>query len=437
MNDVAMAGYRERDWAQLHDVSTDAGELARIAGSRPEFAAQIAAHPNAYPQLIEWAASRSITPETGKAEVPAVSRDRATGHESSANEFASASEPARPRARAPRIIVLGLFAVGLPLVAVMSNLSSSWTEDGNTFALVWAIAELVPYVALLIVCLLAAPTIGRGIGSAAFAFFALVVAVATSSIPYFLFDDGGYFGDFYFSGWGGAPAAVAGLVIAPLAFAAWAIAASLRGAAFAAIGLLIPVTLIWRYVESIVMYALRTSLGSVPLLAAIVGALLPALFLVIVVWCASAWSRASERSAARPPSASPSVVGAGYGWPYPVVSSAGGQYGPPALASNFPVGYGQPYGAYGSYGPGGYGAPRVHGTNTMAVLSLIFAFFFSLLAVIFGHVALGQIRRTGEQGTGMAVVGLLLGYIGLIAGIALGIYVIVAGMSAAHGFSSY
>jgi len=37
----------------------------------------------------------------------------------------------------------------------------------------------------------------------------------------------------------------------------------------------------------------------------------------------------------------------------------------------------------------------------------------SILAVIFGHVALGQIKRTGQSGQGMAVAGLVLGYIGI------------------------
>lgn len=64
-------------------------------------------------------------------------------------------------------------------------------------------------------------------------------------------------------------------------------------------------------------------------------------------------------------------------------------------------------------------------TNTMAILSLVFAFFVSILAVVFGHVALGQIRRTGEPGGGMAVAGLVLGYIGIVGGAVAVIYWIV------------
>jgi hypothetical protein len=59
-------------------------------------------------------------------------------------------------------------------------------------------------------------------------------------------------------------------------------------------------------------------------------------------------------------------------------------------------------------------------TNGLAVASLIAGFFWvawlgSFLAVIFGHVALGQIKRSGgrETGTGLAIAGLVLGYLGI------------------------
>ncbi|WP_427019364.1 DUF4190 domain-containing protein (plasmid) [Pseudarthrobacter sp. P1] len=35
-----------------------------------------------------------------------------------------------------------------------------------------------------------------------------------------------------------------------------------------------------------------------------------------------------------------------------------------------------------------------------------------VLAIVFGHLARAQIRRTGEQGQGMANIGLIFGYIG-------------------------
>ena len=59
-------------------------------------------------------------------------------------------------------------------------------------------------------------------------------------------------------------------------------------------------------------------------------------------------------------------------------------------------------------------------TNTPALLSLIFGILGSgLVAVILGHVAKSQIRRTGERGSGMATAGLVLGYLGLAAVIGL------------------
>ena len=56
-------------------------------------------------------------------------------------------------------------------------------------------------------------------------------------------------------------------------------------------------------------------------------------------------------------------------------------------------------------------APAVRGTNVMAILSLVFAFVFSPVGIVFGHIAKKQIRRTGEQGNGLATAGLVLSYI--------------------------
>jgi hypothetical protein len=44
-------------WSELYDASTSAARLAEIAAAHPEFAASIATHPNAYPELQAWAAS--------------------------------------------------------------------------------------------------------------------------------------------------------------------------------------------------------------------------------------------------------------------------------------------------------------------------------------------------------------------------------------------
>jgi hypothetical protein len=50
-------------------------------------------------------------------------------------------------------------------------------------------------------------------------------------------------------------------------------------------------------------------------------------------------------------------------------------------------------------------------TNVMAILSLVFAFVFAPLAIVFGHIAKKQIRERSEDGDGLATAGLVLGYI--------------------------
>ena len=47
----------------------------------------------------------------------------------------------------------------------------------------------------------------------------------------------------------------------------------------------------------------------------------------------------------------------------------------------------------------------------MSVLALVFAFLFWPLGIIFGHIARSQIRRTGERGSGLALAGLIVGYL--------------------------
>jgi peptidyl-prolyl cis-trans isomerase B (cyclophilin B) len=46
-------------------------------------------------------------------------------------------------------------------------------------------------------------------------------------------------------------------------------------------------------------------------------------------------------------------------------------------------------------------------TNTMAILSLVFAFIFSPLGIVFGAIGLNQIKKTGEEGKGLALAGLI------------------------------
>lgn len=84
---------------------------------------------------------------------------------------------------------------------------------------------------------------------------------------------------------------------------------------------------------------------------------------------------------------------------------------------------GQPYQSYQpatAYPSGGYASPP-RPTNTMAVVSLIAAItgitiipvVGSIVGVITGHIARRQIAETGEEGSGFATAGLVVGYVGI------------------------
>jgi len=49
------------------------------------------------------------------------------------------------------------------------------------------------------------------------------------------------------------------------------------------------------------------------------------------------------------------------------------------------------------------------GYNVFAILSIIFAFVFFPLGLIFGIISLVQIKKTGEKGKGLAIVSIILG----------------------------
>jgi len=116
----------------------------------------------------------------------------------------------------------------------------------------------------------------------------------------------------------------------------------------------------------------------------------------------------------------PPTSGQPYGQPYGQPPTSGQPYGQPPTSDPYapqqqygqqPPAYGQPpYGAQPGYPQQPIYVP-VAGTNTMAILALVFAFIFSPVAIVLGHLAKKQIRQTGEQGDGLATAGLWLGYI--------------------------
>jgi hypothetical protein len=112
----------------------------------------------------------------------------------------------------------------------------------------------------------------------------------------------------------------------------------------------------------------------------------------------------------------------------------GQPYYPPQGQQYYPP-YQQPYPPY----------PVAPPTNGLAVAALVcgIAQFITgitfIPAIICGHLARRQIRRTGEQGDGMALAGLILGYVGgaLFIGIVfIMLFLIVKVGSSVHGLPS-
>jgi uncharacterized membrane protein len=83
-------------------------------------------------------------------------------------------------------------------------------------------------------------------------------------------------------------------------------------------------------------------------------------------------------------------------------------------------------------------APPAPGTNALAVASLICGLLqpFSggltmIPAVVLGHVAHSQIRRSGERGGAMATIGLVLGWIGVSVVVLIVVFVAIVARHAA------
>jgi hypothetical protein len=113
---------------------------------------------------------------------------------------------------------------------------------------------------------------------------------------------------------------------------------------------------------------------------------------------------------------------------------------PQGVAAGFqqPPGYPQP-----SYQPGvpgwpggpGYAGPKTNGFAIAALVCGIAQFFGIWLlgtipAIVFGHLARKQIRQRNDQGAGLALAGLILGYVGIVLTVIVVILIIAAANSA-------
>jgi hypothetical protein len=86
---------------------------------------------------------------------------------------------------------------------------------------------------------------------------------------------------------------------------------------------------------------------------------------------------------------------------------------------SYPPGYHTPYPGYP--GQPGYRVATT-GTNGFAIASLVLGILWfwgvtSILALVFGYIALRQVRERHENGRGMALAGVILGWIGIVGAI--------------------
>jgi len=70
--------------------------------------------------------------------------------------------------------------------------------------------------------------------------------------------------------------------------------------------------------------------------------------------------------------------------------------------------------------------PAGQKTNTLAIIALILGIVIPLGGIICGPIALGQIKRTGEAGAGLAKAGLIIGIILTVLGIIIWVIYFIA-----------
>jgi Domain of unknown function (DUF4190) len=129
-------------------------------------------------------------------------------------------------------------------------------------------------------------------------------------------------------------------------------------------------------------------------------------------------------SAAAQPSWSPPAAPSGPG---------GAAYGPPVAPPYTPP-VDPRYGYPGGGAP--YGYPPLPRTNGLAIAAMVCSFFFwlyglgAVLGIVFGFIARSQIKRSGgtQQGKGMALAGIIIGF----AGIAIGLVLVIVLVAVVH-----
>jgi hypothetical protein len=116
----------------------------------------------------------------------------------------------------------------------------------------------------------------------------------------------------------------------------------------------------------------------------------------------------------------------------------GGQWVPNASASPPPP-PGHPQAGYPLQYPYAYPGFRPQSTNGLSIASLVLGILWlwwvgSALALIFGYVSLSQIKQRNESGRGMAIAGIVLGWIGVGTFVFFVVVLAAAGSDSPAGF---
>ncbi|MDN4615378.1 DUF4190 domain-containing protein [Leifsonia sp. F6_8S_P_1B] len=86
-------------------------------------------------------------------------------------------------------------------------------------------------------------------------------------------------------------------------------------------------------------------------------------------------------------------------------------------------GYGQQPSPYG-YAQQPYPAQPHY--NTMAIIGFVLSIVVSVVGIVLSFIALSQIKRTGEQGRGLAIAGIIIGFAQVLIGIIVTVIVFIA-----------
>jgi peptidyl-prolyl cis-trans isomerase B (cyclophilin B) len=98
---------------------------------------------------------------------------------------------------------------------------------------------------------------------------------------------------------------------------------------------------------------------------------------------------------------------------------------PPDPAAQPPYGQQQPAYDQDPYGYAQQPYPAQPRYNTMAIIGFVLSIVVSVVGIVLSFIALSQIKRTGEQGRGLAIAGIIIGFAQVLIGIIVTIIVFV------------